>query len=113
MSRRSPAGGPWPEPRSRACSRAAPECGQPFDEDREPNSRERNIAEPRQQAVITSAGHQLAVDAGCRVVQLEHHAGVIVEAPPERGRESDAAQVEGVFGDERVALLELIEGFAQ
>ena len=46
-------------------------------------------------------------------MQLEHEAGVVVEAAAERGREADARDVDAVRGEEAGAALEQVERGAE
>ena len=66
-------------------------------------------AQPREQPVIASARDQRAVVACGRIVQLEHEAGVIVEAAAEGGGEPDAGDVDAARGEKAGAALEQIE----
>ena len=66
-------------------------------------------AEPREQPVIASAGDQRPGVACGRIVQLEHEAGVVVEAAAEGGGELDAADVDAARGQKAGAALEQIE----
>ena len=66
-------------------------------------------AEPREQAVVAAAGDQLAGSRALRIVQLEHEAGVVVEAAAEGGGEADARDVDAARGQEAGAALEQVE----
>ena len=66
-------------------------------------------AEPREQAVVAPAGDQLPGGARARVVELEHEAGVVVEAAAEAGREADAGDVDAARGQKAGAALEQVE----
>ena len=85
-------------------------AGEPLDPDREADRRDRLArAEPRQQAVVAAAGDQLPGGARTRIVQLEHEAGVVVEAAAERGREADAGDVDAARRQKAGAALEQVE----
>ena len=64
-------------------------------------------AEPRQQAVVAAAGDERTL--GARVMQLEHEAGVVIEAAAERRGEMDRAHVDAARGKKAGARLEQIE----
>ena len=69
----------------------------------------RRAADAGEQAVVAAARDQLAEIARARVMQLEHEAGVVVEAAAERGGEPDAADVDAARGQKAGAALEQIE----
>ena len=58
-------------------------------------------------AVVAAAGDQRAF--GARIVQLEHEAGVVVEAAAEPGRELDRPHIDAARGEKAGAGLEQIE----
>src|SRR5262249_28053891 len=105
------AAGPWPAPRGRgARSCGASERGETVDPHREAYRRHRlRGAEPGEQSVVAPAGDQLAAHLAARVVQLEHHAGVVIESAPEAGGETDAFDVDAARGEEAGTALEEVE----
>ena len=88
----------------------APDRLQAIDPDREPDRGDRIFrAQPRQQRVAASSPQQLAGDARVRIVNLEHEAGVIIDAAPECGRETHARNVDGLRGEKSGAAFQQID----
>src|SRR5580700_8929020 len=98
MPRHSPAAGPWRarQERVRSCRCLAPrtERSQTLDPDCKSNRRDgSDAAEPREQAVIAASRRQLAGNPAGRIEQLEHEAGVIIDAAAECGGKANTVNV--------------------
>ena len=95
------------ERRAHGCASAV---GDALDPDRKADRGDRRLgAEPGEQFVVAAAGDQRPVRRGRRIVQLEHEAGVVVEAAAIGGREADAADIDAARGEKAGAAFEQIE----